>query len=156
MPSISLRTIREEHASLAAVLHSLRLMLDQGPGDEPAAFFDVMRAMLFYIDEFPERQHHPKESQWLFPRVAERSPQVAQAIAQLERDHEGGEAAVRELQHLLLGQSLLPGLEAMTPDSLLGRFINRARELGIALYLDDPFNLLDSNLWRDQGVAGRW
>ena len=47
MPSISLRTIREEHASLAAVLHSLRLMLDQGPGDEPAAFFDVMRAMLF-------------------------------------------------------------------------------------------------------------
>ena len=103
MPSISLRTIREEHASLAAVLHSLRLMLDQGPGDAPAAFFDVMRAMLFYIDEFPERQHHPKESQWLFPKVAERAPQAADAIAQLERDHEGGEAAVRELQHLLLG-----------------------------------------------------
>ncbi len=34
------------------------------------------------------------------------------------------------LQHLLLGQSLLPGLEAMTPDSLLGRFINRARGSG--------------------------
>ena len=97
MPSISLRTIREEHASLAAVLHSLRLMLDRGPGDQPAAFFDVMRAMLFYIDEFPERQHHPKESQWLFPKVAERSPQAAEAIAQLERDHAGGEAAVREL-----------------------------------------------------------
>ena len=95
MPSISLRTIREEHASLAAVLHSLRLMLDQGPGDAPAAFFDVMRAMLFYIDEFPERQHHPKE------------PQAADAIAQLERDHEGGEAAVRELQHLLLGWELM-------------------------------------------------
>ncbi|HDX9009019.1 response regulator [Aeromonas dhakensis] len=60
------------------------------------------------------------------------------------------------LQHLLLGQSLLPSLEAMTPDSLLGRFINRARELGISLYLDDPFNLLDHNLWRDRGMAGRW
>lgn len=107
MSSISLRTIREEHASLAAVLHSLRLMLDQGPGDDPAAFFDVMRAMLFYIDEFPERQHHPKESQWLFPRVAERSPQAAEAIAQLEREHAGGEAAVRELQHLLLGWELM-------------------------------------------------
>ena len=107
MPSTSLRTIREDHASLAAVLHSLRLMLDQGPGDEPAAFFDVMRAMLFYIDEFPERQHHPKESQWLFPKVAERSPQAAEAIAQLLRDHEGGEAAVRELQHLLLGWELM-------------------------------------------------
>ena len=107
MPSISLRTIREEHASLAAVLHSLRLMLDQGPGDEPAAFFDVMRAMLFYIDEFPERQHHPKESQWLFPKVAERSPEAAQAIERLEREHVGGEAAVRELQHLLLGWELM-------------------------------------------------
>lgn len=107
MPSISLRTIREEHASLAAVLHSLRLLLDQGPGDEPAAFFDVMRAMLFYIDEFPERQHHPKESQWLFPKVAERSPEAAEAIAQLEREHDGGEAAVRELQHLLLGWELM-------------------------------------------------
>ena len=107
MPSTSLRTIREDHASLAAVLHSLRRMLDQGPGDEPAAFFDVMRAMLFYIDEFPERQHHPKESQWLFPKVAERSPQAAEAIAQLERDHAGGEAAVRELQHLLLGWELM-------------------------------------------------
>jgi hypothetical protein len=60
------------------------------------------------------------------------------------------------LQHLLLGQSLLPGLEAMTADSLLGRFIYRARELGIALYLDDPFNLLDSTLWRDRGITGRW
>ena len=107
MPSTSLRTIREDHASLAAVLHSLRLMLDRGPGDQPAAFFDVMRAMLFYIDEFPERQHHPKESQWLFPKVAERSPEAAQAIERLEREHVGGEAAVRELQHLLLGWELM-------------------------------------------------
>ena len=107
MPSISLRTIREEHASLAAMLHSLRLMLDKGPGDEPAAFFDVMRAMLFYIDEFPERQHHPKESQWLFPKVAECAPETAEVIAQLDRDHGGGEAAVRELQHLLLGWELM-------------------------------------------------
>ena len=107
MLSISLRIIREEHASLAAVLQSLRLLLDQGPGDEPSAFFDVMRAMLFYIDEFPERQHHVKESQWLFPKVAERAPEAVAAIAQLEREHAGGEAAVRELQHLLLGWELM-------------------------------------------------
>ncbi|MBB6557773.1 hemerythrin-like domain-containing protein [Acidovorax soli] len=107
MPHASLRTIRDEHASLAAVLRSLQLMLDRGPADAPAAFFDVMRAMLFYIDEFPERQHHPKEAQWLFPRVAERAPEAAEAIARLEREHAGGEAAVRELQHLLLAWELL-------------------------------------------------
>ncbi|WP_298209543.1 hemerythrin domain-containing protein [Acidovorax sp.] len=124
MSSISLRTIREEHASLAAVLQSLRLMLDQGPGDEPAAFFDVVRAMLFYIDEFPERQHHPKESQWLFPKVAERSPEAAEAIFQLERDHAGGEAAVRELQHLLLGWELMGNARRDTFAKALERYIH--------------------------------
>ncbi|MGY3900878.1 response regulator [Aeromonas lusitana] len=59
-------------------------------------------------------------------------------------------------QHLLLGQHLLQELESMAADSLLSRFINRARELGIALYLDDPFNLLDSGLWQDRGISGRW
>ena len=107
MSSTTLRIIREEHASLAAVLQSLRFLLERGPGDEPAAFFDVMRAMLFYIDEFPERQHHPKETELLFPRVAARSAEAAEAIARLDREHVGGEAAVRELQHLLLGWELM-------------------------------------------------
>ncbi|MGS3152139.1 response regulator [Aeromonas sanarellii] len=60
------------------------------------------------------------------------------------------------LQSLLLGQHMLPELEAMAADSLLARFIQRARELGIALYLDDPFNLLDAAQWQDYGMAGRW
>jgi hemerythrin-like domain-containing protein len=107
MPPVSLQIIREEHASLAAVLHSLRMLVDQGPGDNPATFFDVARAMLFYIDEFPERQHHPKETECLFPRVAQCAPHVAEVIERLDRDHTGGEAAVRELQHLLLGWELM-------------------------------------------------
>jgi len=103
----SLRIINEEHAALAAMLKALHQRTQQGPGDAPQEFFGAMRAMLFYIDEFPERQHHPKESEWLFPRVAARSAEAASAIEQLDRDHEGGEAAVRELQHLLLAWELL-------------------------------------------------
>lgn len=124
MPPSSLRAIREEHSSLAAMLKSLRLMVDRGPGDEPAAFFDVMRAMLFYIDEVPERQHHPKESEWLFPQVARRSPEAAQVIARLERDHAGGEAAVRELQHLLLAWELMGDARRETFCMALGRYID--------------------------------
>lgn len=119
MPHACLRVIRDEHASLDAVLQSLRRLESLGPGDEPARFFDVMRAMLFYIDEFPERQHHPKESEWLFPAVAARSPEAAAAIERLERDHAGGEAAVRELQHLLLGWELMgDGRRAAFADAL--------------------------------------
>lgn len=60
------------------------------------------------------------------------------------------------LQALLLGQGILPELESLPGDSLLGRFMARVTELGIALYLDDPYNLLDLELWRDRGMAGRW
>jgi len=107
MGHASARTIHDEHASLASMLQSLRKMLKRGPADDAARFFDVLRAMLFYIDEFPEKQHHPKESELLFPPLRLRSPQLAQTLDRLERDHAQGEATVRELQHLLLAWELV-------------------------------------------------
>ena len=107
MQHISLRIIGEEHASLSSVLQSIRMMLKRGPQDNPEVFFDVMRAMLFYIDEIPEKQHHIKESTLLFPPLAARSAHCADVIAQLERDHEKSEPAVRELQHLLVAWEML-------------------------------------------------
>ena len=98
----SLEIIRDEHSSLAAMLQSMRMLVDRGPGDDPKNFFDVLRAMLFYIDEFPERLHHPKETELLFPRVAAAAPEVGVAIARLDRDHEYTEKAVRDIQHLLM------------------------------------------------------
>lgn len=103
----SLRIILDEHRAVAAVLRSLRMMMAQGPGDAPERFFDVLRAMLFYIDEFPERQHHPKESDLLFPKLARRAPELMAVIGRLEREHMDGENRVRELQHQLLAWELL-------------------------------------------------
>ena len=107
VPNATLQILREEHAALAAVLRSLSLMIERGPDQEPGRFFDVLRAMLFYIDEFPERLHHPKESDHLFPRLARAAPELLPVIHQLEADHMNGEANVRELQHLLLGWELI-------------------------------------------------
>ena len=103
----SLEIIRDEHSSLAAMLQSMRMLVDRGPRDDPKQFFDVLRAMLFYIDEFPERRHHPKETELLFPRVVKAAPEVGLAVARLDRDHEYTEKAVRDVQHLLLGWELL-------------------------------------------------
>jgi hemerythrin-like domain-containing protein len=103
----SLQVLRDEHGAVSAVLRSLQLMLDRGPGDAPERFFDVMRAMLFYIDEFPERLHHPSESNLLFPRLARVRPDLLPVIAQLEAEHIQGEGRVRELQHLLLAWELI-------------------------------------------------
>lgn len=76
----ALQTIRDEHASLAAMLQSMRLMVQKGPSDNRRQFFDVLRGMLFYIDEFPERLHHPKESNLLFPKVVKLAPKVMGAV----------------------------------------------------------------------------
>lgn len=103
----SIRIIRDEHAALAAMLRSLGMMVEHGPADQPEQFFDVLRAMLFYIDEFPERLHHPKESDLLFPRVVKLAPHLMETVARLERDHMNGETKVRELQHLLLAWELM-------------------------------------------------
>ncbi|MES2877976.1 MAG: hemerythrin domain-containing protein [Pseudomonadota bacterium] len=103
----SIRILRDEHAALATLLRSLGQMVERGPGDDLEGFFDVMRAMLFYIDEFPTRLHHPKESELLFPRVARLAPETVPLIERLEKEHANGEAAVRELQHLLLAWELV-------------------------------------------------
>ncbi|HEY1231127.1 MAG TPA: hypothetical protein VGF26_27815 [Ramlibacter sp.] len=56
----TLQFIRGEPAALRATLQSMRMLMERGPGDAPGQFFEVLQAMLFYIDEFPERLHHPK------------------------------------------------------------------------------------------------
>jgi hemerythrin-like domain-containing protein len=89
------------------MLQSMRMMVERGPSDDRRNFFDVVRAMLFYIDEFPERLHHPKESNLLFPKVVKASPKVMGAVDKLERDHMYSEKAARDLQHLLLSWELL-------------------------------------------------
>ena len=99
--------IRDEHSAVSAVLRSLLRMLERGPADEPMRYFDVMRAMLFYIDEFPEQRHHPNESNLLFLKIARAAPELMPVIRRLENDHLEGEQRVRALQHLLLGWELL-------------------------------------------------
>ncbi|MDB4906871.1 MAG: hemerythrin [Gemmatimonadetes bacterium] len=99
--------IRDQHSSITAVLRSLVAMVDKGPADEPERFFDVLRAMLFYIDEYPEQHHHPKESDLLFPKLVRAAPELMPVIQALEADHMKGEHKVRALQHLLLAWELL-------------------------------------------------
>lgn len=119
----SIQIIRDEHAVLAALLRSLEMMLERGAGKEPENYFDAMRAMLFYIDEFPERQHHPKESELLFPRVARLVPETQELIARLDQEHANGEAVVRELQHLLLAWQLLGESRRAAFDAAAKRYL---------------------------------
>lgn len=74
MTSTAMRVIRDEHQAVAAVLRSLKMLVKRSHQNGVMPPFDVLRAMIFYVDEFPERLHHTKETELLFPRVRARRP----------------------------------------------------------------------------------
>ena len=102
MRHLSLDVIHDEHQALAAMLRSLSMLLAQARREKAMPDFDVLRAMLFYVDEFPERLHHSKESQLLFPKLRARLPELAPVLDRLDREHAQGERAIRDLEHGLL------------------------------------------------------
>lgn len=95
-------TIRHEHRLIAAVLESMlqlvRAVDTYGTGIDR----QVMRTMTYYLDQFPERLHHPREDRYLFPVVLERAPQMATTLAQLEHEHAGGARKMLELEQALV------------------------------------------------------
>lgn len=156
MTQTSIRIIRDEHASLAAMLKTLRSTLQRGPGDQPEHFFDTLRAMLFYVDEFPERLHHPKESNLLFPRVARLAPETLATIIQLEQDHGKGEATVRELQHFLLAWELLGDSRHLAFEQAAERYIDfylAHMRLEEAVILPAAQRVLSESDWRELDAA---
>ena len=72
----ALSIITAEHQALAAVLRSILLLIAQERRRDAPPAFAAYRAMLFYIDEFPEQRHHRKESSLLFPKL----PQNGRAL----------------------------------------------------------------------------
>jgi hemerythrin-like domain-containing protein len=107
MRHLALDVLCDEHHALAAMLRSMSLLVAQAQREQHAPDFSVLRAMLFYVDEFPERLHHPKESELLFPRVRQRCPQLAATLDRLDADHLRGEVAIRTLEHALLAYEVL-------------------------------------------------
>jgi hemerythrin-like domain-containing protein len=104
---LCLKIIREEHAALSAVLSTLLMMVRETHRVHRTPDFRSMRAMLFYIDEFPERLHHVKESTMLFPRLRELAEEAEPVLARLDKDHRSGGPRVRELAHALTAWEML-------------------------------------------------
>lgn len=57
--------------------------------------------MIYYMDAFPERLHHPKENIYLFARLRQRTGEADEVIAELERQHQEGGQQVRALEQAL-------------------------------------------------------
>ena len=100
--STAVNVIRDEHRSLAAVLHGLGYLVDEVRKGRRKPDFQVLRAMVHYIDPFPEKLHHPKEDRYLFARLRQRSTEGNSVLDQLEAEHIHGAKLIRDLEQALL------------------------------------------------------
>ena len=124
MRHLALDVIQDEHRALSAMLRSMRLLVAQASREGHAPDFGVLRAMLFYVDEFPERLHHPKERDVLFPRLRQRCPALLATLDRLDADHARGEAAIRQLEHHLLAYEVLGTPRQAAFEQALGAYID--------------------------------
>ena len=87
-PARAIGIIRDEHRSLAAVMHAWMHALAVARQAGTAADAVLMRAIVHYLQQFPLRLHHPKEEVHLFARLRERTTECHAELDELERQHE--------------------------------------------------------------------
>ena len=97
----AIRIIQDEHRSLAAVLHGMLYLVREIRERGAKPDFAVLRAMVYYIDAFPERFHHPKEDQYLFRLLRIRCLDAAPLLDRLETEHRAGAEKIRLLEQAL-------------------------------------------------------
>ena len=98
----TLNIIRDEHRSIAAILHGMEYLVQRIRARRKKVDPRVFHAMLYYLDTFSERMHHPREDTYLFKAMRERSAEAGTFIADLEEDHVRGEDALRRLAQCLI------------------------------------------------------
>src|SRR5262249_28678050 len=100
--AIALNVIKDEHRSIAAVLLGMQELVHRIRDRGGKIDTRVFRAMLYYLDTFSERMHHPKEDQYLFAPLRRLGASSNALIAQLEREHAQGENALRRVEQCLI------------------------------------------------------
>lgn len=89
--------IKAEHALLARIIAAMQAWVVQCREPGSTADFDLFAAMLRYVEEVPDRVHHPQEDAVLFPAVAN-VVGAREIIAELEREHALGGAMLKVLR----------------------------------------------------------
>jgi hemerythrin-like domain-containing protein len=98
----SIRMIQDEHRSLSAVLHGMRYLVHEIRDKGATPDFELLGAMIYYIDTVPERFHHRKEEQYLFWLLRIRHPSAAPLLDRRKLEHRASAEKIRDLEQSLL------------------------------------------------------
>lgn len=124
----ALTIIRDEHRTISAILHGMEYLVSKIRKSNKKVDPRVFHSMLYYLDTFSERAHHPKEDLFLFKALRARGAGAEALITELEKEHAGGEDALRRLAQALNryeegGDREFPGFERAVE-----RFVGSYRE----------------------------
>lgn len=97
----AIRIIHDEHRSPAAVLQGMLYLVREIRFRGAKPNFPLFRAMVYYLDTFVERFHHPKEDEYLFKLLCLRHPDAVPLIEQLQAEHRAGGEMLRSLEQAL-------------------------------------------------------
>ena len=151
--SAAIALIKQEHRDLARVLHVLQQLAHDIRAEHTAPDFQLLSLVLYYLDDFPRRLHHPKEEDFLFAAVRRRGHDFDLLLDELHLEHLRDARTMRELYRLLVFfQAGAPGA--------LEQFVATLESYAALVYghmrkeealLDDPALALSEDDWR--GVA---
>ena len=131
--SRALSIIRDEHRTIDAILHGMEYLVREVRAHRKKVDPKVFHAMLYYLDTFAQRVHHPKEDRYLFGLMKHRSEEAARVIAKLEDEHGAGEEALRRLAQAMIryeegGEKELAGFEREVGNFVEGYRAHMRRE----------------------------
>jgi hemerythrin-like domain-containing protein len=86
----ALAVIQREHRALAAVLYCFEQVLGEIRLKRLEPDFALFESILNYVQDFPDRFHHPKEDEILFPLLRKRAPAVCKTLDELQEQHREG------------------------------------------------------------------
>lgn len=107
--------IKAEHRNLDRVLGVLGESLDHLSTDGPKPNLDLLFSIVYYVRVFPDKLHHPKEEQFLFPALLRQRPELSGVVQELERQHALGAQSLDRLDAALkaFDRDYPKGLEAL-------------------------------------------
>ncbi len=95
-------TIKQEHRVLGHVVEVLQNSLRDIAAEHTDVNFNLLAVALYYIDDFPERLHHPKEDEHLFKALRKRSSDFSAVLDELQREHVLSAQMLRDMHAALV------------------------------------------------------
>jgi branched-chain amino acid transport system ATP-binding protein len=94
----AINVLQREHRAIAAVLHCFEHVLAEIRSGNLEPEFALFEAIIEYLQDFPDRFHHPKEDEQLFPLIRERAPETKTSLDELAQQHHEGVRLTSDLK----------------------------------------------------------